>query len=157
MNRSLTLKVNKTKGLEYHVDANFISGQTPSDPLNLGNFLLRSGFIIAYARFPIFQRSKSPTKIALSIYDTECITLSAAMREVILLIQLLKDLKVNCSMGDTSLEVYYKVFKDNQSYIAVAESKKPPTRTKHITIEYYHFRSLVDNKTIRIKCIDSKK
>ena len=73
------------------------------------------------------------------------------------LMQLLKDLKVNCSVVDTPPQVHCEVFEDNQSCIAVAESRKPPARTKHIAIKYHHFRSLVDNKTIRIRYIDTKK
>ena len=79
------------------------------------------------------------------------------MRKVIPLIKILKNLKVNCDILDTFSEVYYKVFKDNQSRISVAESKKLPARTNHIVIKYQPSRSLVDNKTIRIKYIDRKK
>ena len=77
------------------------------------------------------------------------------MREVIPLAQLLEDLKVACNVINTPPKVYYNVFEDNQSCIAVAESKKPPARTKHIAIKYHHFRSLVNKKVIRIKYIDT--
>ena len=79
------------------------------------------------------------------------------MREVIPLIQLLKDLKVACDVITTPPIIICKVFEDNQSCIAVAESKKPPARTKHIAIKYHHFRNLVDNKVIKISYIDTKK
>ena len=48
-------------------------------------------------------------------------------------------------------------FEHNQSFIAVAESKKPPERTKYIAIKHHHFKSLVDNKVIRINYINKKK
>ena len=79
------------------------------------------------------------------------------MREVIPLTQLLKNLKINCNAVNTLPEVHCEVFKDNQSCVAVAEQKKPPARTKHIAIKFHHFRSLVDKKIIRIRCIDTKK
>ena len=79
------------------------------------------------------------------------------MREVIPLIQLLKDLKVNCDVVDAPPDVYCEVFEDNQSCIAAAESKKPPARTKPINIKHHHFKNLVNKKTIRIKYIDTKK
>ena len=50
-----------------------------------------------------------------------------------------------------------KVFKDNQSFIVVAESKKPPARTKHIEIKHHHFRSLFYKKIININYVDTKK
>ena len=79
------------------------------------------------------------------------------MREVIPLIQLLEDLKVTCEVISTPPEVNCHVFEDNQSYIAVAESKKPPACTKHIAIKYHHFCSLVDKGIIKIQYINTKK
>ena len=46
----------------------------------------------------------------------------------------------------TKSELFLKVFKDNQSFISVAESNKVSPRTKHITIKYHHFWSFVQNK-----------
>ena len=79
------------------------------------------------------------------------------MREVILLIQLLEDLKVACDVVLTPPEVNCHVFKDNQSCIAMAESKKPPACAKHITIKYHYFYSLVDKGVIKTQYIDTKK
>ena len=110
-----------------------------------------------HAGVPVFWHSKLQTEIALSTCEAEYIALSAAMREVIPLIQLLEDLKVTCDIITSPPIVTCKVFEDNQSCIAVAESKKPPTRTKHIAIKYHHFRSLVENDTIKINYIDTKK
>ena len=157
MDRGLMCKIDKSKGLECYVDADFAGGWTPSDPLNPDNALSRSDFVITYSGVPIFWRSKLQTEIALSTCEAEYIALSTAMREVIPLMQLLKDLKVNCGVIDTPPQVYCEVFEDNQSCIAVAELKKPPARTKHIAIKHHHFRNLVDNKTIRISYIDTKK
>ena len=78
------------------------------------------------------------------------------MREVIPLIWLLKDLKKACDIIDTPLNVYCKVFEDNKSCITVAESKKPPVRTKHIAIKYHYFRGLIEDKVIRIIYVDTK-
>ena len=78
------------------------------------------------------------------------------MKQVVRLVQLFEDLKGACYVINTFSKVYCEVFEDNQSCVAVAESKKPLTRTKHITIKYHHFRSLLDKKVIRIKYIDTK-
>ena len=105
----------------------------------------------------MFWRSKLHTVIALSACEAEHIVLSTAMREVVPLIQLLKDLQVACDVITTLPIVTWKVFEDNQSTIAVAESKKPPTRTKHIAIKYHHFQNLVNDTIVKIKYIDTKK
>ena len=59
--------------------------------------------MIIHAGILIFWRSKLQTEIVLSA-EAEYIVLSAAIREVIPLIQLLKDLKVNCNIVDTPLK-----------------------------------------------------
>ena len=79
------------------------------------------------------------------------------MREEIPLIQLSEDLKVACDLITTPPIVTCKVFEDNKSCIAVVESKKSPTRTKHIAIKYHHLRGLVNNNIIKINYIDTKK
>ena len=38
----------------------------------------------------------------------------------------------------------------------MAESKNPIARAKHITIKYYHFKSLVEKNVIRINDSDTK-
>ena len=113
IDKGLVYKVDKNKGLEYFVDTDFTGGWTPNDPLNPDNVLSRSRFVIMYAGIPIFWRSKLQTEIALSTCKAEYIALSAVMREVIPLIQLLKDLKVNCDVVNIPPEVYYDVFEDN--------------------------------------------
>ena len=70
---------------------------------------------------------------------------------------MLKDLKINCDIVDILSEVHCEVFEDNQSCIAVAESKKLPARTEYIVMKYHHFRSLVDNKTITSRHINTNK
>ena len=73
-----------------------------------------------------------------------------------LLMQLLEDLKVACDAVTTPPEVSCKVFKDNQSCIAITESKKLSTRANHVAIKHHYFRSLVDKGTIRIVHVDAK-
>ena len=56
------------------------------------------------------------------------------MREVIPLLQLVEDLKVSYKVITVPPTITYKVFEDNQSYIAIAEFKKPSVRTNHTII-----------------------
>ena len=73
------------------------------------------------------------------------------------LTQLLEDLFVACDVITVTPEVKCRVFEDNQSCIAVTESKKHVTRTKHIIIKHHHFRSLIDKNAIKINYIETKK
>ena len=93
---------------------------------------------------------------AVLTYKAKYILLSSTIKETILLIQLLKDLKKLCNIIITPSEVYYNIFEDNKRYITVIKLKKPSIRIKHIPIKYYHFWGLVDNKVIRINYINTK-
>ena len=53
-------------------------------------------------------------------------------------------------------EVFCKLFKYNQIFIDVAESKKFSSRTKHIAIKYHHLQIFVQKKIIRICYIDTQ-
>ena len=53
-------------------------------------------------------------------------------------------------------EVFCKIFKDNQSCIAVVESNKFLPRTKHIAIKYHHLRGFAQNNIIQICYIDTQ-
>jgi hypothetical protein len=55
------------------------------------NVLSRTGYVIMYANCPILWVSRLQTKIALSTADAEYIALSQALRDVISLITLLKE------------------------------------------------------------------
>ena len=84
-------------------------------------------------------------------------SLSTVMREAITLIQLLKVFSVVCDVITTTPEVACKVFEHNQSCDAVAKSKNPQERTKHIAIKHHEFRILFDKTKIKINYIDTKK
>ena len=114
-------------------------------------------FVITYSGIPIFRRSKLKNQIALSNCEDEHVALSETMREVTLMIELLKDLQVSCEAITTQPTATCKVFEDNQSYIAVTESRKSPARTKHISIEHHCFIKLVDKGIVKINYIETKK
>ena len=68
----------------------------------------------------------------------------------------LVELSVYISLYLPTPEVYCKVFEDNESCIKMTKSEKFTPRTKHIALKYHHFRSFVDDNTIRILPISTK-
>eukprot|EP00978_Attheya_sp_CCMP212_P014686 scaffold37545_cov64-Attheya_sp.AAC.1 len=122
------------------------------------NYRSAVGFVIMYAGCPVLWVSKLQTEIALSTTEAEYIALSQAMREVIPFMNLLKELSVIFDIYLPEPEVHCKVFEDNNSCIAVAESTKFSPRTKHIAIKYHHFRSFVSGpqKCLKILPIDTR-
>ena len=60
------MQVDKSKGIECFVDADFAGGYQKEEPTNPRDCLSRTGFIIKYAGCPIVWSSKLQTTIALS-------------------------------------------------------------------------------------------
>ena len=113
----------------------------------------RTGYVIMYAGCPIHWISKLQTEIALSTTESEYIALSQALRDVIPMMALLVEINTLVKLHLPQPEINCKVFEDNNSCIAVAQSTKFTPRTKHIAIKYHHFRKFVQDKSISINHI----
>ena len=136
-------KVDKSKGLEVYVDADFAGGWVSADANSADNVLSRTGFIICYANCPIIWCSKLQTEIALSTAEAEYIAMSRALRETIPLMNLMREINVIFHLHIPKPKFFLKVHEDNQSCIAMAKNPKFTPRTKHIAIKYHHFRKHV--------------
>lgn len=153
--KGILYKPNKNLGLQCYVDADFAGGWTQVDSDNPENLMSRTGYVIMFAGCPILWCSKLQTEITLSTTEAEYVALSQAMREVIPLMNLMKELGKVLKFNTEKPNFFCQVFEDNRSTITVAESKKFAPRTKHIALKYHHFRQYVNNKTIRIEPIDT--
>jgi hypothetical protein len=116
----------------------------------------RTGYVITYGGCPIVWQSKMQTEIALSTTESEYMSLSACLRDVIVIQQLLEELTVKKFLG-TKSEAIVKctVFEDNKGCLEIATAPKMRPRTRHIAIKYHHFRSHVAKKTIHIKWVET--
>jgi len=160
--RGMRYQVDKDKGLEVYVDADFAGGWSAADSSNANNVLSRTGFVICYANCPVVWCSKLQTEIALSTAEAEYIALSHALREAIPIQNLTKEINCVFPLYIPQTNFCLTVHEDNCSTIAMAESLKFTPRTKHIAIKYHHFRSRVKttynpNGDINIKYIPTGK
>ena len=89
------LSVNKDKGIECFVHADFAGGVTKGNTTNPRDYLSRTGYVVKYAGCPIVWASKLPTLIALLTTEAEYLALSTALREVIFLKQLMEEMAAN--------------------------------------------------------------
>jgi hypothetical protein len=95
--------------------------------------------------------SKLQTQTALSTTEAEYIAISMALRNVIPIMELIKEMKghhilVIC----TKPYVYCKVFEDNSGALELARLPKLCPRTKHINVCYRHFREHIRKRLIKI-------
>ena len=89
--------------------------------------------------------------VALSTTEAEYIALSTALRGVIPIMDLLRELKdYDFEVIHSEPHVYCKVFEDNSGALELARLPKLRPRTKHINVAYHHFREHVREGLIKI-------
>ena len=111
----------------------------------------RMGYVISYAGCPMLWASKMQTEIALSSTEAEYMALSQAMREVIPLMELMKEAqKMNFPITPNIPRVHCRIFEDNSGAIEIAKVPKMRPRTKHLNIKYHHFCNHVKRGLISV-------
>jgi len=140
------------------VDADFAGNWNKEEAaLDADTARSRSGYVITFAGCPILWASKLQTHIALSTTEAEYMALSAALRDVIPLMELAKEMQQRGFLITSTVpRIHCKVFEDNSGAIEIATTHKYRPRTKHINTQYHHFRHYVDNGEITIHAIDTK-
>ena len=153
--KGLIFKPDKEKGIVCYADADFAGNWNLVEGSNPVSVLSRSGFVIMYGGCPLIWASKLQTEIALSTTEAEHIALSQALREVILLINMLGEIKRNFKVIDKIPEIHCELFEDNKSCKALAKAQQMNPRTKYISLKYHHFRQYVASKLVTISYIDT--
>ena len=124
------------------MDADFAGGYQKENTSHPRNCLSQTGMIIKFANCPIIWSSKLQTTIALSTTEAEYMALSAAAREVIYLYNFTEELRekgVNLITCKPTIQC--TIYEDNAGTIELATLPKLRPRTKHIAIQYHHFRT----------------
>ena len=86
---------NKSKGFECYVGADFAGTFNKLNASGPTACLSCTGYVISYANCHILWSSKMQSIITLSMTKAEYITLSAALRDVIYILQLVTELQEN--------------------------------------------------------------
>jgi hypothetical protein len=147
----------KDQSFDCHVDADFAGAWDKEEALeDPDTARSRSGFIISYANCPIIWTSKLQTTIALSSTEAEYVSLSLALRDVIPLMGLVKEMQAfGFDCHATAPKVHCRAFEDNSGALEMATVHKSRPRTKHINVGFHHFRSFVNSGAITIHDIDT--
>ncbi len=154
----IKFKIQPDKGFECYADADFAGAfskeHSDEDPVVAKS---RSGWYIFYAGCPIAWASKLQTMVALSTTEAEYIALSNALRDVIPIMELVREMKSRKFDVISILPyVYCKAFEDNSGALELARLPKMRSRTKHIAVCYHHFREHVRAGKIKVYPIDTK-
>jgi hypothetical protein len=148
-----------TKALfECYADADYCGNWSHSIAMeNIDTARSRTGYFVTFASCPLLWASRLQTEIALSTTEAEYIALSAALREVIPMIDLcMEATQRGVPITNKAPTVYCRAFEDNTGAYEMATTPKMRPRTRHINVKYHHFRHHVARKLIQIQRVDTK-
>ena len=84
--------------------------------------------------------SKVQTEIALSTTEAEYIALSQALRDVIPMMQIMKEARdMGIPVKTIHPKIHCTLFEDNAGAVEMVQVPKMRPRTKHINLKYHHF------------------
>lgn len=154
--KGIVFKPNQSAGIQCYVDADFAGGystETSDEPVSVFS---RTGYVIFYMGCPICWVSKLQSEISLSTVEAEYIALSTAMRDIIPLMDQVKEMDLVYGDNSPKPEVRCTVFEDNNGALELARAPRYRPRTKQIAVKYHHFREHVRKGLINITAIDTK-
>ena len=156
--KGLILNPKEGSGLEVYVDADFSGNWDPKSPQNdRDTARSRHGYIVSYEGCPLLWKSQLQGEIALSSTESEYIGISYALREVIPVMELLKEMRsLGFPIMTAKPKLHCKVFEDNSGALEMAKTHKYRPRTKHLNVKLHHFRDYVTRGEISIHKIDTK-
>ena len=172
--KGLFLKPSSTYTVDCYVDSDFaglFSSEDKTLPISVKS---RTGYVIFFRDAPLMWVSKLQTQIALSTMEAEYIALSQAMRDLIPIREIIKEVLIevfktnptilystyskafeDVTEQNTNLHVIPQstVYEDNAACLKFAQLPRITPRTKHIGIPYHWFRSQVEELQIVIQKI----
>jgi hypothetical protein len=156
--KGLILNPNTNLGFEVYADADFAGTFNVLDKAHKDMARSRTGYIIFYAGCPIYWQSKLQTEIALSTTEAEIISLSAALRSVIPLLEIAKEMKQkDYNILTNTPKIACKAFEDNDGALELATCFKYRPRTRYFSTKYFHFKQYVERREIEIVRCDTLK
>jgi hypothetical protein len=123
--KGLILKPDGISGLEVYVGANFVGNWDPKDTMSRDSTRSWHGYIIKFNNCPILWKSQMVTNIALSSTESKYAGASAALREAILVMELLKEMReMKVPIQDCTARVHCKLYEDNSGALEILWHKK---------------------------------
>ena len=156
--KGLEFTLTKQMELDCYVDADFAglwNYESDQDPVCVKS---RTGYVITLGGCPVTWVSKLQTEIALSTLEAEYIALSTAMRDLLPMRRLLKEVAEKCKLSFIKpAMVHSTIFEDYNGALGLATAPKLTPRTKHIGVKYHWFKSHIgEDKGFVIKKVESR-
>lgn len=145
--------------IDCYVDSDFAGLWNYEDPQDPSSARSRTGYLIQIANCPIHWVSRLQTEIALSTMEAEYVALSTSMKDLIPIIDLVKEIfpAINKTSNE-EVNVISTVWEDNNGALTLANLEPPrmTPRSKHYCIKYHWFRTKLLAYKIELKKIASE-
>ncbi len=157
MSKGLILIPNKDLDLQMYVDADFAGNWKKSESNDCDTARSRHGYVVMFHGCPLLWKSQLQTESALSSTESEYIGLSSGLRDVIPIMNTLKEMSIyGVPIARSTSEIFCRVFEDNSGALEMAKVHKYRPRTKHINVKYHHFRDFVTHGEITLHAVGTK-
>ena len=163
------LKGTRTQGMTFtptddlridcFVDADFAglyNYENDQDPTSVKS---RSGYLFIVGGCLISWRTKLQSDISLSTMESEYVAMSMAMKDLIPLQRIVKDVCVGLRLeDDLTATINSNVWEDNAGALGLARLEPPrmTPRSKHYSLKYHWFREYIRTENIQLNKIDTK-
>jgi hypothetical protein len=107
------------------------------------------GYILYFCNVPIVWRSKSQKAVTLSTTESEYVSISELVKDIMFVKQILESLNI-----EVQLPILVKV--DNVGAIYLATQNGASQRTKHVDIRYHYVRELVIDGIVKVIFVKTK-
>jgi hypothetical protein len=156
--KGIILKPSDTHAIDCYVDADFAGAWTHGNSHHPSSVYSRTGYTITFAGCPILWLSELQTEIALSTTESEYISLSQSLCDLIPLRHLIHKLGKFFNYSSAQVTTHSTVFEDNKGCVDLIAAPTMKPCSRHIAIKYHHFfREYVRRGEINIQWITTDK
>jgi hypothetical protein len=156
-NQGIEFSPEPEMSLDCYVDADFAGlwgTEDDQDPVCVKS---RTGYVLTLGGCPLLWVSRLQTEVALSTLEAEYIALSQAMRDLLPMRRLAKEVSVSLGLpSDYAATMKSTVFEDNNGALGLATAPKMTPRTRHIAVKYHFFKIHIKPGEIEIVKVDTK-
>ena len=160
VNEGLIMRPSGRFDIDCYVDSDFAGLWPYEDKLDPESVKSRTGFVICISGCPVVWISKMQQMIATSTMEAEYNALSTAMRDVIPLQELFRQLGNSIGIDDEIITTFNTVVhEDNQGAMTLAkmEPGRHTPRSKHYGVKVHWFRSKLKPNRVTVERIDTQR
>ena len=153
-NEGTSITPSKDLCLDNFVDADFAGLYGRDPPEDRSSAISRTGYIIKLSNMPLVWKSQLQSGVTLSTMEAEYGALSASMRVLIplrqMLLEFIRHVRIPKTFTSVQNKITTTVHEDNNGALALATKHQVTNRTKHYNIKWHFFWDEVAKGNIEI-------